>query len=244
MSYLQTKNNIQESFDITLKDTNLEGLVMDFTEISIDSLLDDGVLRSVPIVATLVNLLKFGANIHDKLFGEKILSFLSGLKNVSPRKRKNMIEAIDKSKKHRVKVGKKLLYIIDSCSDFENSERVAYVFKGVIEEKISYDDLLKTANVLAKTTSTDFKWFVKNARNYMRVEDVGSLVGSGLFDLYYNPIYISVDEEDDYKTLLEGGRKYKADIDGGDVRVTISRAGEVIMELFNPEYEKPKTTKK
>jgi hypothetical protein len=236
-------NNIQASFDITLKDTDLENLAVDVAELTIDNVLDDGLLKDIPIVRTLVNLSKLGANIHDKLFLKKILSFLNGLKDVSVEDRNKMIKDIDESKEHRVKVGEKLFYIIDSCNDFENSERVANVFKAFVGGKISYNDFLATSNILEKISNHDFKWFVKNAKNYMSVESVGSLISSGLFDLYYNSVDVRVMDEDDHKTLQEGGDKYKADVEGGDINVNISRAGEVIMELFNPEYIKPKVVK-
>lgn len=243
MTTWQTKNNIQASFDSTLKDSNLEGVAVDFTELTIDSLLNDGGLKDLPIVSILVGLSKFGINIHDKLFLKKILAFLSGVKDISPKERNKMIKDIDESKEYRVKVGEKLLYIIDSCNDFENSEKVARVFRAFVEKRIDYEDFLRTANVLEKITSDDFKWFLNNAVNHMSVEDAGWLLGSGLFDLYYNPVDVSVREEDDYKTLLEGGNKYRTNVEGGDMNVTISRTGEIIMELFNSEYKKPRIIK-
>ncbi|OGZ72957.1 MAG: hypothetical protein A2908_00045 [Candidatus Staskawiczbacteria bacterium RIFCSPLOWO2_01_FULL_38_12b] len=238
------EENIQNSFDSTLKNANLESLAIDFGELGIDSLLGDSVFKNVPIVSIFISLAKFGANIHDKLFLKKILSFLCGLKDISAEDRGRVIKSIDDSKKYRVKVGEKLLYIIDSCHDFENSERVAQLFKAFIEEKISYEDFLETTNVLVKITDRDFKWFLKNAKNYLSAEDVGSLIGSGLFDLSYNPIDIRVKDEDDYKILRDGrGDKYKTEVDGGDMDTTISRAGEVIMEVFNSEYKKPRIVK-
>jgi hypothetical protein len=174
---------------------------------------------------------------------KKILSFLNGLKDVSVEDRNKMIKLIDESKKHRVKVGEKLLYIIDSCNDFENSERIAVVFRAFIKGQINYEDFLITSNVLEKISSYDFKWFIKHAKSYMSVEDAGSLISSGLFDLYYNPVDVTVNDEDDYKKLRENpnSSKYKTEVEGGDMNANLSRAGEVVMELFNPEYKKLKT---
>jgi hypothetical protein len=233
---MKEENKIQKSFDLTITDSNLEDLAIDFSELTIDSLLDESLFKDIPIVSTIVSLSKFGANVRDKLFLRKIFSFLSGLKGVPAINRSKMIKKIDESKQYRVKVGEKLLYIIDSCSDFENSERIAYLFKAFIEGVIDYNDFLRTSNVLEKITDYDFKWFIKNAKEHTNVENVGGLISSGLFDLSYNPIDVQVNEESDRKTLLEGGSKYKTDVDGGDMIVTFSHAGEIVMKLFNPEY--------
>jgi hypothetical protein len=48
-------------------------------------------------------------------------------------------------------------------------------------------------------TSYDLKWFLQNTREYMSVEEAGSLISSGLFDLHYEQIDVSVEDQDDYK---------------------------------------------
>src|SRR3989338_5090892 len=101
------EQKIQVSFDTTLKDTDLENLSIDMAELAIDSVLDDGILRDVPIVSTFVGLAKFGANVHDKLFLKKILTFLTRLNGVPAEKRRRMVNDTDSSKEHKVKVGEK-----------------------------------------------------------------------------------------------------------------------------------------
>ena len=221
-------NNIQESFDKTLKQTNFQDITIDISEITIDTLLKDGILKDIPIVGTLIHLAKLGANIRDLLFLKKIISFMNGLKDISPTERNKMINEIDDSKEYRVKVGEKLLYIIDTCSDYENSENVSQLFKAFLEKKITYDEFLRSSNIIERVTSYDLKWFLKNTCEYMSVEEVGSLISSGLFDLHYEQIDVSVEDQDDYKS----SDRYKTHINGGETGVTISRVGEIILEVF------------
>jgi len=223
-----SSNNIQESFDKTLKQTNFQDIVIDISEITIDSLLKDGILKDIPIVGTLIHTAKLGANIRDLLFLKKIISFMNGLRNIAPTERDKMIKKIDASKEYRIKVGEKLLYIIDTCSDHENSENISHLFKAFLEEKITYDEFLRGANIIERITSYDLKWFLKNTREYMSVEEAGSLISSGLFDLHYEKIEVSVEDQDDHKS----SDRYKTHINGGETAVTISRVGEVILEVF------------
>lgn len=239
------KDKIQNSFNTTLIDSNLENLGIDISELSIDSVLQDGLLKDIPIVGTIINLSKFGANIHDRLFLKKLLSFLNKLESIPSATRKAFIDNIESSKKYRMKVGEKLLYIIDACEDYEISELVGLLFKAFTEENITYDDFLKGASVLKKLSISDFKWFVQERKShYFDLNDVRDLISSGLFELYYDQLDVQVSDQDDYKVLIENPeKKYKTEIDGGGVSVHLSHAGEIILEIFCPSYIKPKTVR-
>jgi hypothetical protein len=226
------QDNIQNSFNITLIDSNLENLGIDISELAIDNVLKDGLLKDIPIVSTIINLSRLGANVHDRLFLKKLLSFLNKIESIPSGKRKEVIKNIESSKKYRMKVGEKLLYIIDTCEDYEVSELVGFLFKAFIEEKITYDDFLKSSSVLKKLNIGDFKWFIKKGKNcYFNFDNVGDLISSGLFELYYEQVSVQVEDEADRKTLMEGGEKYRSDINGG-VNVCLSRIGKIILEMF------------
>lgn len=90
--------DIQHSFEETLRDTNFQDIVIDVSGISIDSMIKDPVLQHIPVLGILINLLKFGANVRDKLFLKKMASFMYGLKDVPPADRAQMISKIDSSK--------------------------------------------------------------------------------------------------------------------------------------------------
>ena len=44
----------------------VQPVVIDLTELSIDSLMDDGILKDLPIVSTIIGVLKISKNIHDR----------------------------------------------------------------------------------------------------------------------------------------------------------------------------------
>lgn len=236
------QTNIQSSFDATLKDADLHNVVIDISEVGIDLLFDDGVLRDLPIVGTLVGLAKFGANVRDRLFLKKVLTFLLQLKDVTAEQRKKMVDDIDGSKNYRVRVGEKLLYVIDACNDYEISELVGTLFKAYLEGKISYDSFLKASAVLQKMGRDDFDWFIRNGYKYhLDLDDIGDQISSGLFELHYEQIDVRIEDETDHKRLMDG-KKYSTDVDGG-VSVHLTTAGEAILEVFCPEYVKPKVVK-
>lgn len=235
----EKQNNIQSSFNSTLTDSNLQNLSIDFAELGIDSVLNDGLLREIPIVSTIASFLKIGANIHDRLFLKKVLSFLNQLKDVPAERRKQMINDIDSSQKYRIRVGEKLFYIIDSCEDYEISELIGVMFRAFVEERIIYDEFMKTTSVLRGLNISDFRWFIAERESYdFNLDNTSGMLNTGLFDIYYEDVSVTVEDQDDYKAT----EKYKTDVYGG-VGVNLSRTGEVILEVFCPSYKKKKATR-
>jgi hypothetical protein len=119
---------------------------------------------------------------------------------------------------------------------------VSVLFKAYIEEKISYDDFLEASFVLRRLSKTDFYEFTEQRDSYyFDLSDVGDLINSGLFGLDYEEIDVRVEENQDHK-LAQEKQKYRTDVDGG-VSVHLTHAGKIILEVFCPNYKKPKNSK-
>lgn len=229
-------DSVQDSFNTTLKVSDLSILGAELLEAGVDSVLKDGLLKEVPVVSTIVGLSKMGANIQDRIFLRKLLSFLYPLKDIKPEVRIRMIEEIDSSNQYRVRVGEKLMYIIDSSGDHEIAELVSRVFKAYLEERISYQDFLEAAAILKDLNIDTFQWFVQE-REYYQFElgEVGHLLNTGLFELFYDEVTVDVNNKVDLITRQKLGDQFETEVDGG-VGVGVSRSGMIILELFCPTY--------
>lgn len=158
---MKTDMTVLESFDETIVDSDLSSIPADLLEQSIDAIMEDGILQSIPIVRTIVGAIKTAGNIQDRLFLNKILSFLFHLKDVDPRQRQEMINNIDRSGICQVRVGQKLLYIIDKCDDHTKSAYVARIFKAFIQSRISYSEFLRTLYAINNISSEDIISFLR-----------------------------------------------------------------------------------
>lgn len=158
---MKTDMTVLESFDETIVDSDLSSIPADLLEQSIDAIMEDGILQSIPIVRTIVGAIKTAGNIQDRLFLNKILSFLFHLKDVDPRQRQEMINNIDRSGIYQVRVGQKLLYIIDKCDDHTKSAYVARIFKAFIQRHISYSEFLRTVYAINNISSEDLQAFLQ-----------------------------------------------------------------------------------
>lgn len=67
--------NVEDSLISTLKQSDLKSVAFDVAEVTIDSILQDGVLRDLPVVNVITNFIKTGLHIKDYFFIKKLLKF-------------------------------------------------------------------------------------------------------------------------------------------------------------------------
>ena len=85
-------DKIVPAFETTLLDSTLSDACIDMAELGIDSLLDDGVFKSIPIVSVLVGIGKTAQNLHDRNLLKQTIKFINTFneKSITPDKLKNI----------------------------------------------------------------------------------------------------------------------------------------------------------
>ena len=218
---------ISESFKETLTDSNLHNVTIGLAETITDSFITDGILRDIPIIGTIVGLTKASMNVADTLFLNKIFAFLSELESIKPSDRKKMIDKIDSSEKYSVKVGEKLLYIIDKSDDRETAKLIAKLFVAFLENELDYSDFLKSAKIIENIYIGDLTNFLKKDENQLGQDDIDDFLNTGLITTYTEEV--SVEDEDDWKA----GNRYK--VKGGKTKVYITWIGDQIRRILNKD---------
>ena len=79
----------------TLGATDLSSISEDLVEVALDSLLEDGLLKDIPVVSTIIGVSKSAISIRDKLLARKVLYFLQGLKDITDEERNKFLKDID-----------------------------------------------------------------------------------------------------------------------------------------------------
>lgn len=82
-------NNINpnKKLELVIKDSDLSSLSKDFAELAIDGVIDQGVLKDIPLVSGIVGILKFGNSINKYFSAKKIYKFLFELHKIPQEKR-------------------------------------------------------------------------------------------------------------------------------------------------------------
>jgi hypothetical protein len=209
-------NNLPDKLTETIKNDNFQDVIMDLGETDIDAVLDERVLKEIPILGSILGIGRATMSIQDKLFTKKLLTFLLQLKNTDAESRKEQIEKIDNDPKYKTKVGEKLLHIIDKCEDSEKSNYIGRLFQCYIEEKLDYEDFLRASKCIELTFLYDLKRFIKEKWNNMEMEEAGDLVGSGLMTAIYTH-----------------GEQTWDNVGNGTLKVKASSIGKLIQDLLD-----------
>ena len=67
---------------------DLSSIAQDAAELGLDSLLDDGIVKDIPFVGTVMKLVGVGRGVREALFAKKILKFLFRIKDISTERRR------------------------------------------------------------------------------------------------------------------------------------------------------------
>lgn len=134
-------DRIDNSMIETLKESNLPSVLGDLGEITIDSIFEEGVLKELPIISTMIGLWRTGVAIRDFIFIRKLLKFLEELSEVPRQERIEMIERLEKDTDYRDKVGEEIVLLLDRLDSVEKAKFTGRAFSAYCKGYIDVDTL-------------------------------------------------------------------------------------------------------
>jgi hypothetical protein len=233
---LKNQQDIGKSFSDILRNPDLQRLSAEISESIFDSFISDVFLKDLPIIKSIIGIGKTAISIKDKLFIKKIIHFLSDIGHIPYKKRKNMIDSIDVDEKYKVKVGEKLVYILDKCDDYIDARYIAKFFCAFLEKKISYDDFLKGSRIIQNIFIGDLEYFLNNdnvefekttSTEEAPDEDIFALINAGICGFGYSQI--RVEDQWDHKST----DRYI--VEGGEVDIWITDIGAKLKQYLNEQ---------
>lgn len=111
-------------------------LIKDYAEIGIDAVLEDGVLKDIPIVGSIVGLMKVGVTVSDRMLINKLRKFIGVLADLSPAEINETIWKLESEPKFEQRVGEHLLELLDRVESHQKPKMIAYVFRAYLEGEI------------------------------------------------------------------------------------------------------------
>ena len=151
---------MSSSLELSIVDPKLQDLSIDILEQPLDALCQNEAVKDIPIINVCVGIVKTYYNFTDWRLSRKIIAFLSNLGEIDIEKRQEMVNKIYEDPKYKVKVGDRLLSILDKCDDKIKAICVAQLFAAYIEKKISYDDFLRTSFAVNSISLIDLQEFL------------------------------------------------------------------------------------
>ena len=146
--------NLSESFKNTISLDSLGEMAKETAEVTLDSLLSEGVLKEFPIIGSLIGVWKTGIAIRDYRFINKLLSFLAESSKLSFEKRLQIIERLEEEG-YQSEAGEKILAILDQL---ETKSKAIILGKSLVlfgNKEISKEEFWRVAYIIEKLPMSD-----------------------------------------------------------------------------------------
>lgn len=149
-------NKIVPAFECTLLEPVFSS-ALEMTEVGIDSILDEGLLKSLPIVSLMVGLGKTAINIHDRNLLKQTIKFIQTFNNktIDISKLDKYRESLkDDSKRSEDELGR-VLIILNNTIDIKKSEYLAKMFAAYVEELITWEQFCELSEAISRLFVSD-----------------------------------------------------------------------------------------
>lgn len=140
------------AFETTLFDPTLSGACLDVAELGIDSLLDDGVFKSIPVVSLLVGVGKTAQNIHDRNLLKQTIKFINTFNNrsISHEKINKYRMKLETQPRYAEEELGRVIILLNSNVDLKKSELLGKFYRAYIEEFINWDTFCELSDITSR----------------------------------------------------------------------------------------------
>ena len=205
-------------------------VISDYLEIGIDSLMNEGILKEIPIVNTIVGVLKIGKNVHDRNLLKQTLTFINEFNNnkISRDKLEQYKITIENNPKRCEEELGRILLLLNNFIDKEKSIMLAKIFKAYIEKIINWNEFCEYSEIINRLFIQDINLLnmiydgrvtdTTNRGDLYRVERLNSL---GIIGISFKSTRITTingvqqeNRQDSYLSMNSNGRKFMNIING------------------------------
>lgn len=150
------KNDIVESFADTMINTS-QDTILDLSELGVDAMLEEGIVKEVPLIKVGYSLMKTTLAIRDRHNIKKFIKFINEFNsgNIEQNKYDNFKKKIEKKDEELYKNLEYLLLIIDRYAEEEKMKILSKFFIAYINEQISYYEFKDFSVILERFLLSD-----------------------------------------------------------------------------------------
>jgi hypothetical protein len=150
MNTEHNSNNIEVELINSVTSEKLIELSSDLGESFIDVMMEEGVIKNIPIIGAIYKFAKAGIGIREQYFTKKIYLFLLGIKDISSNARMRFIEDLN-NPSYGQRAGETLLMLLERFDHMEKPKILARLLQAKVLNKIDMNNFLRLANVLEKS---------------------------------------------------------------------------------------------
>ena len=147
------------AFETTLFDPTLSDACSDMAELGIDSLLDDGIFKSIPVVSLLVGVGKTAQNIHDRNLLKQTIKFINTFndKSISQEKIKKYRQKLQAHPKYAEEELGRVIILLNSNVELKKSELLGKFYRAYVDETINRDTFCELSDITSRLFVSDLR---------------------------------------------------------------------------------------
>lgn len=183
-------DKIVPAFELSLFDETLSSACVEMGELGIDSLLDDGIFKSIPIVNVLIGVGKTAQNIYDRNLLRQTIKFINTFNDhkISREKLEKHKNKLNSNPKFAEEELGRVIIALNSTVELQKSEFLAKFYKAYIDEQISWEQYCEFSEIVSRLFVADLSLLY--AINSKQITDTSSckvyqadrLISLGLLD--------------------------------------------------------------
>lgn len=162
---MMEEKNLSIAFADSLKEESIS-CIGEYAEIGLDAVMEDGILKNIPIVSTVIAVYKIGSSIKERYNMKKLLVFLNELNNgiLDEQKRKEYQQKFQSSEKFRNQEIEYLLVLIDRYISYDKPRMLANLYLAYLEGIINWKTLTAYAEIIDRFLPGDFQELQKGSQ--------------------------------------------------------------------------------
>lgn len=163
-----SKNELSEAFGLSLTEPVAKS-IESLGEVGLDMILEEGVLKEVPLLSTVVSVYKIGNTIRERHHVKKLLSFLNEVSSgiVDEDERKRHYDALLADKKRFSEEIEYVLLVVDRYINEEKSVMLGRAYLSYLRGRIKWHFFMLYAEMIDRLLPGDYRTLLRTTVTYV-----------------------------------------------------------------------------
>lgn len=182
MKNIRKNQSLSNDLALTIAKSGAVELPAEILEFTIDQVIDESILKDIPVIGWLAKGVSATRSISDRIFHHKVLRFLLALEEVSKSKREAFLAKVERDSDYRRKVGEHLIVILNKMDAFEKTPLLAKCFDHFLTDDIDYQYFVDLSNIIERTPLSDLSALCVPPNQRIKFSSVGIAVACGILE--------------------------------------------------------------
>ena len=164
------RNSNEESLSLALSETlksESVDCISELAEVGLDSILEEGLFKELPIIATAVAIYKIGGSIKDRHNLKKLMVFLNEINNgiADEQKRQDYQQKFISNDKFRNQEIEYLLVLIDRYISYDKPQMLAKLYLAYLDGILTWEEVTMYSEIIDRFIYRDLE-MLKEGNQY------------------------------------------------------------------------------